>query len=261
MGILNVTPDSFSDGGMHKDISSAVRHGIEMASRGADIIDIGGESTRPGSHPVSAAEELSRVLPVIRELATTLDIPISIDTTKAVVAEKAIEAGAEIINDISALRFDPAMATVAAETECPVIVMHMLGTPATMQKNIFYNSIVTDIIGFLSRTIEDAVKKGISEEKIMIDPGIGFGKRLEQGDNFLIIKELDRFKDLGRPVVAGLSRKAFITALTGKNQAQRDQGSAAAAAIAVLNGADIIRTHNVEATKTALIIADAVKRA
>ncbi len=261
MGVLNTTPDSFSDGGNYPDIISAVEQGIRMVREGVDIIDVGGESTRPGSCPVSEKEELDRVIPVITELASRISIPISIDTTKAAVAKKAVAAGAEIINDISAMRFDPEMLYVVAETGVPVIIMHMLENPRTMQKNIRYDSLIDDILGFLSSIIDNAVKNGVQEDKIVVDPGIGFGKSLKAGDNFKIIKSLHKFKTLGMPLLVGLSRKAFVTGLTGPALQCRDGGSAAAAAIAVCNGADIIRTHNIEAAKTAVIIADAIKRA
>ncbi len=261
MGILNVTPDSFSDGNRYFDKNKAVAHGIELVKQGADIIDVGGESTRPGSFSVSAKEELERVIPVIRDLACKIDVTVSIDTTKAEVAQKALDAGAEIVNDISALRFDPDMGKVVSDYKVPVIIMHMQGTPRTMQKNIHYDSLINDVSAFLKERIKAATEAGIDPEKIIVDPGIGFGKSLKDRDNFSILKHLETFKSIGRPLLVGPSRKAFIAGMAGEDLSQGDNGTCAAVAIAVCNGADIVRVHNVRAMKIAARIADAVKRA
>jgi len=260
MGILNVTPDSFSDGAKFYDLDAAVKHGMEMAEQGADIIDIGGESTRPGSEPVSADEEIRRTEPVIKELSKRIDIPLSIDTTKADVAKRALDAGAEMINDISSLRADPGMVDVVVSYKVPVVLMHMLGSPKTMQQNISYDSIIEDITDFLKERVDFAVAKGIEQSKIIIDPGIGFGKSVVK-DNFEILREMRRFRSLGLPILAGPSRKAFIGRLLDADVDERDTGTLAAVAIAVHNGANIVRVHNVFQTKKAVTLADAVIRA
>ena len=259
MGILNVTPDSFSDGGKFNHRDRAVARGIELVQHGADIIDIGGESTRPGAAPVSPEEEAERVIPVIRSLAGKVDVPLSVDTTKADVAQKALDAGAEIVNDVSAMRADSNMAKVVSDYNACIIIMHMLGTPLTMQKAIHYESLLDDICCFLQGRISAALAAGIRNDKIIIDPGIGFGKSLEK-DNFVILKHLKVFKKFGVPLLVGPSRKAFIARVTGDELDRRDNGTCAAAAIAVCNGADIIRVHNVKAVKDAVMVADAVKR-
>jgi dihydropteroate synthase len=260
MGILNVTPDSFSDGAKFIDLDAAIKHGMEMAEQGADIIDVGGESTRPGADPVSADEEIKRTEPVIRELSKRIDIPLSIDTTKADVARRALDAGAEIVNDISALRFDPEMVDVAVSYQVPVVLMHMLGSPKTMQKNICYDSIIDDITDFLKSRVAFAINKGVERNKIIIDPGIGFGKSVEN-DNFEIIREMRRFGTLGLPVLVGPSRKAFIGRLLNADVDERDIGTLAAVSIAIHNGANIVRVHNVFQTKMAAKVADSVIRA
>lgn len=260
MGIINVTPDSFSDGGKYCEARQAVAHGLALAEQGADILDIGGESSRPGAAPVSAAEEIARVVPVIKELAPRVTIPISIDTTKAEVARQALEAGAEIVNDISALRFDPAMAGVVADYKAPVILMHMLGTPQTMQQDIRYDCLIQDIGTFFMERIGFAVAAGIERDKIILDPGIGFGKSVDK-DNFTILSRLEAFASLGRPLLVGPSRKACIGSLLNAGPAGRDEGTAAAVAIAVYNGAHLVRVHNVAMMKMVVRVADAVKRA
>ena len=260
MGIINVTPDSFSDGGMYLDKGRAVARGEELAAEGADIIDVGGESTRPGAAPVSAEEEIRRVIPVVRELSRRVSIPLSIDTTKAEVARRALECGAEIINDISALRFDPGMAVVASRYNVPVILMHMAGTPRTMQKNTKYACLVEDILQFLRERICVARDSGIEEDKIIIDPGIGFGKNVKR-DNFTILHRLEAFRALGRPVLVGPSRKTFIRNLLGTDAGGSDAGTAAAAVIALYNGANIIRVHDVRTIIAAARVADAVRSA
>jgi dihydropteroate synthase len=248
MGILNVTPDSFSDGGRFLNPRKAVGHARYMAENGADIIDIGGESSRPGAAIVSAEEEISRVIPIIKEICKATDLPVSIDTTKSEVARQALDAGASIINDISALRFDEQMAPVAAEFGCYVILMHMRGTPETMQINTRYNDLIGDVSRFLHDSANKCLEQGISKEKIIVDPGIGFGKSVD--GNLQLIKNLFRLLELDYPLMVGLSRKTFI----GKELKpdNRLPGSIAAACYAVLNGADIVRVHDVKETKMAL---------
>ena len=259
MGILNVAPDSFSDGGKFTDINLAVKHTLIMIADGADIIDIGGESTRPGSEQVSEAEELKRVIPVIEKIREKSDIPISIDTTKAVVAHKAVEAGADIINDISSLRSDPKMVETVRDCDTPVILMHMLGTPKTMQKNPSYNDCVGEIIEFLAERMDYCKKNGISRDKIILDPGIGFGKRLQ--DNLEIIANVNRFAELGVPVMIGASRKSFINMITktDRQASKRIGGSLAAAIMAVMRGADILRVHDVAETVEAMQVVKALR--
>ncbi len=260
MGILNVTPDSFSDGARFFDLDAAIKHGMEMAEQGADIIDVGGESTRPGADTVSADEEIQRTEPVIRELSKRIDIPLSIDTTKADVARKALDAGAEIVNDISALRADPEMVDVAVSYQASVVLMHMLGSPKTMQQDICYNSIIEDITEFLKERINFAINNGVERNKIIIDPGIGFGKSVGN-DNFEIIREMRSFASLGLPVLVGPSRKAFIGRLLDAEVDERDVGTLATVSIAIHNGANIVRVHNVAQTKMASKVADSVIRA
>ena len=260
MGILNVTPDSFSDGARFFDLDAAIKHGMEMAEQGADIIDVGGESTRPGADPVSADEEIQRTEPVIRELSKQIDIPLSIDTTKADVARRALDAGAEIVNDISALRADPEMVDVAVSYQAPVVLMHMLGSPKTMQQDICYDSIIEDITDFLKERIDFAINNGVERNKIIIDPGIGFGKSVGD-DNFEIIREMRSFASLGLPVLVGPSRKAFIGRLLDAEVDERDIGTLATVSIAIHNGANIVRVHNVAQTKMASKVADSVIRA
>jgi len=258
MGILNVTPDSFFDGGKYFDKEKAIEHGIKMVEQGADIIDVGGESTRPYSKRISAQEEMDRVIPVIEELAKKVDVPISIDTYKSEVAKEAINAGASIINDISAFRFDPDMVKVAAEAKVPVVLMHMKGRPENMQDNPQYKNLMEEIISFLRQAKQYAVNNGIKEELIILDPGIGFGKRLEH--NLEIIKSLARLSELNSPILIGPSNKAFIATVVGEDIEDRDTGTMATIACAIMNGAHIVRVHNVEkAVKTAKMV-DAIKR-
>jgi dihydropteroate synthase len=258
MGILNITPDSFSDGGKYFSPKDAVKHGLEMADEGADMIDVGGESTRPGSQPVSIEEETRRVLPVIEKLAGKLKIPISIDTYKASVAERSLLAGARIINDISALRYDQNMGLVAARYQVPVILMHMRGHPATMQDNVVYYSLLSEISMFLKERISEAEKMGISSNRIIIDPGIGFGKALIEG-NLAIIKQLSFLQALKKPILIGPSRKAFIGKILNEEENRRDEGTAIIAAIAINNGANIIRAHDVKIMKKVVKIMDTLK--
>jgi len=260
MGILNVTPDSFSDGADYFDPEAAVRHGMQMAECGADIIDVGGESTRPGADPVCLAEEIRRVVPVIKALAQKIDVPISIDTTKADVAVRAVDAGARMINDISALRFDPDMAAAVKSSGVPVVLMHMLGRPKNMQKHIRYESLMDDICLFLKDRVDFAVENDIEPGRIIVDPGIGFGKSVEN-DNFEILKKLNRVCLLGYPVLVGASRKAFIGQLLNADVSDRDIGTLAAVSISVHNGANIVRVHDVSRMKLALRVADRILRA
>lgn len=257
MGILNVTPDSFYDGSKYSDVKKAVEHAVEM-SRYADIIDVGGESSRPGSEQVSADIELRRVIPVIKEISKKTDAKISIDTTKSNVAEEAINAGASIINDISALRLDEKMADVVRKYDADVVLMHMKGMPKTMQLNPYYDNVIDEILSFLKERLNFVVAFGIKKEKIIIDPGIGFGKRIE--DNLNIIKNLAQFKILNCPILIGTSRKSFIGTLTGDiPPEERLEGTIASVAITVMNGADIVRVHDVKEIYKAIRIADALK--
>jgi len=261
MGVLNVTPDSFSDGGKFDTMDVAVEYALRMAQDGADIIDIGGESTRPGADTVSPEEEERRVLPVITKLLVESSVPVSIDTYHSSVARAAIDAGADIINDISALRFDQSMAELAARTKVPVVLMHMLGTPKDMQDDPHYADCVVEIDNFLDERIEFCHRSGIDKSKIILDPGIGFGKRLS--DNLDIIARLGELKHFSLPLLVGTSRKSFIEMLhpTGKAPEKRLGGSIAAMVAAVSNGADIVRVHDVPQTVEALKIVQAVKRA
>jgi dihydropteroate synthase len=257
MGIINCTPDSFAV--RSSSAVEAVAAARQMIAEGADLLDIGGESSRPGSDPVTLETELDRVIPVIERVRSFSDIPLSIDTTKARVAEKALTAGADIINDISALAFDPDMAGMAAEAACPIVLMHMKGTPKTMQENPHYDDVAAEVSQYFIERMESARSCGIKEENIILDVGIGFGKRTE--DNVLLLKQLRKFTAFGRPLLIGVSRKRFIGELTGRPVDQRLEGSLAAAAVAVQNGADIIRTHDVAATRQAVIIAAALREA
>jgi dihydropteroate synthase len=260
MGILNVTPDSFSDGGRFNAPEGAVEEGVRMAEEGADIIDIGGESTRPGSDPIPMEEELRRVIPVIRGLAGKINIPLSIDTMKAGVASEALSAGAEIINDVSAMNYDDHMANVIADAGAAVILMHMRGSPKVMQTvDLTYRSLRGEIIAFLKNRIERAVEKGIDLEQIMVDPGLGFGKT--QTDNLRLIKYLNEFKVLARPIVIGASRKTFIGKITGGTPLERGEGTAAVITAAIMNGCSVIRVHDVSAMKKVAAMTDAVMRA
>jgi dihydropteroate synthase len=259
MGILNITPDSFSDGGVHFSLSGAVESGLRMADDGADIIDIGGESTRPGSEPVSLDEELRRTLPVIESLASKVRVPISIDTYKAAVARRAIDAGASIVNDISGLRFDPEMPAVVSHYGVPVVIMHMKGSPKDMQQHPSYSALIPEILEFMSARIAFALRAGIAEDRIIIDPGIGFGKTFDH--NLQILHNLERFASLGRPILVGPSRKAFIGEILGNAPVtDRLEGTAAAVAISIMNGANIVRVHEVKEIARVAKVADAIKR-
>jgi dihydropteroate synthase len=259
MGVLNVTPDSFSDGGLFFDKKTAIAHGLKMVEEGADFIDIGGESTRPGSKPLGLDEELRRVIPVIESLAKEVDAPISIDTYKSAVAKKAIEAGAQIINDISGLNLDPSLSQVAAKEDVPLVLMHIRGNPETMQKNIHYDSLFSEIIQYLRNSIQRAESAGVDPEQIIIDPGIGFGKTVE--DNLLILKNLQEFKILGKPLLLGTSRKSFIGKILNADVTGRLEGTLSSIVVGALNGAHIIRCHDVLQAKRAIAITDAVRQA
>jgi len=267
MGVVNVTPDSFSDRGQFFSFKTAVAQGQKLAQEGADIIDIGGESTRPFSDSVSVEEEIRRVVPVIEALARRVSIPISIDTTKAAVARRALDAGASIINDVGALRLDADLATVASEYGVPVVLMHMLGTPKNMQVSPVYDDLISDIKAFLKDAIKRAMQNGILKSNIIIDPGIGFGKTLEH--NLLIIKHLHEFEALDAPVLIGPSRKTFIRKLLKDSEAKDikpdqpvvETGTQAVVCAGVLNGAHIVRVHDVASTRAAIKIIKAIKNA
>ena len=258
MGVINVTPDSFSDGGQFFERRRAVAQGLQLAADGADLIDVGGESTRPYSKGISADEEMNRVIPVIEALKKELAIPISIDTLKAQVAREALRCGASLVNDISALRSDPEMAHVVAEARVPVILMHMKGTPADMQVNPSYEDVAGEIIAFLKGAMDQAVSRGIPRERIIADPGIGFGKTFDH--NLEILKELGRFECLDAPILVGSSRKAFIGRILDKKVHERDTGTMATVAAAVMNGAHIVRVHNVKQAVETVKVIDAIKR-
>jgi len=257
MGILNVTPDSFSDGGRFLSGGQAVSHALRMEREGADLIDIGGESTRPGARPVPAREEMRRILPVIEQLSGRLKIPISVDTSKAVVAEAALQAGASLVNDVTALS-DPAMGEVVARHGVPVILMHTRGTPRTMKSKARYRTLVPEVISELKRSIRKAVAAGIGRKKILIDPGIGFAKSAEQ--SLEIIRRLTEFKRMGFPVVAGPSRKSFIGLALGDLSEDRLLGTAAAVALCAAQGADILRVHDVKEMRQVVDVCQAILR-
>ena len=256
MGILNVTPDSFSDGGQFLKVENAFTHSVKMIEEGADIIDIGGESTKPFADPVSTDEELSRVIPVIEKIRSEYDILISIDTTKSKVAEEAITAGANIINDVSAMEIDENMLQIAKNYNSPIIMMHMKGIPKNMQNNPTYDHLITEIKDYLSSRVKCAINAGIDKKNIIIDPGIGFGKSVEH--NFEIINNLDSFVDLGFPVLLGASRKSFIGLTLNVEEKDRLEGSIAANVIGLQKGAKIFRVHDVLAAKKSLIIANKI---
>jgi len=258
MGILNITPDSFSDGGLYLEHERAIAHGLELIESGADIIDIGGESTRPGADPVPLEEELHRVIPVIEGIRKESDVMISVDTYKAQVAEAALAAGAGMINDISALRFDEEMIDVLLKHDVPIVLMHMQGTPRTMQEDPQYNNVVSDIIEFLRERIAAATAAGIPRERLIVDPGIGFGKLLQH--NLEILRRLDELRALGRPILIGPSRKSFIGQLTGASVEERLPGTIASLVLGIMKGADIIRVHDVREARQAVQVADAIIR-
>lgn len=263
MGVLNVTPDSFSDGGKYFSTGGAVARAMEMIEQGADIIDVGGESTRPKGtydnsyHRVSVQEELDRVVPVIEKIAATADAVMSIDTTKSIVAEEALKAGASMVNDISGLHFDPAIAEVAARWNAGLVLMHIQGTPETMQENPQYDDVVAEVKMSLRQSIAKARHEGVTN--IIIDPGIGFGKNLSH--NLLLIRHLDQFRDLGYPILLGTSRKGFIGTLLNASVSDRLEGTAASVAAGIMNGANIIRVHDVKEMKRIAVVVDAIRNA
>lgn len=257
MGVLNVTPDSFYDGGSWGDPAAAVERGLQMLADGADIVDVGGESTRPGSRPVAPVEELERVMPVIGELHRRApESLISVDTNKAEVADAALEAGAAVVNDISGLTFDPSLADVAAGRGAGLVLMHIQNRPADMQRDPAYADVVEEVASFLADALSRAVAAGVREERIALDPGIGFGKTLAH--NLALINRLDRLHRLGRPVLVGLSRKSFIGALLGNEPGERLAGSLGAAVAAAARGAHVLRVHDVKETVQALGVAEAI---
>jgi len=259
MGVLNVTPDSFSDGGRFFDETKAVEHALAMERDGADILDIGGESTRPGADEVGIDEELSRVIPVIEKLSKRAGLPISIDTRKSKVAEEALKAGASIVNDISGLKFDPQMTPVVSESGSAVILTHSKGDPQTMQLNPVYKNLIGEILEALKEAIAMAKDAGINKDKIIIDPGIGFGKTVEH--NLEILRRLDELKVLGRPICVGASRKSFIGKILGiEHSDERLAGTLAASVIAIAKGANIIRVHDVKEMVRASRVADSILR-
>ncbi|MEX0992425.1 MAG: dihydropteroate synthase [Solirubrobacterales bacterium] len=254
MGVLNVTPDSFSDGGDFLDPAAAEAHARAMVAQGADLVDVGGESTRPGAEPVSLDEELRRVLPVLEGLSEA-GIAISIDTSKAGVVGSALAAGARFVNDVTALRGDPAMAEVVAASSAELCLMHMLGEPGTMQENPRYADVVSDVKRFLEQRLDFAVRQGVAEDRIWLDPGIGFGKALEH--NLALLRRLDEIVAIGRPVLIGASRKRFIGAITGRPERERGAGTLAANLIAYQRGASMFRVHDVAENRDALLLAAA----
>jgi dihydropteroate synthase len=258
MGILNVTPDSFSDGSLFLDPERAVERALEMEREGADSIDIGGESTRPFALPVDEDQELRRVIPVIERLAKRLQVPISIDTYKASVAREAIRAGAEIVNDVSGCTFDPRMLEVVSSSSAGLIIMHTRGMPEEMQRNTDYSAIIQEIIRFLKERISAAESCGISSQRVVVDPGIGFGKSLE--GNLEILRNLDQFSVLYRPIMVGTSRKSFIGTILGRDAGDRAFGTAATVALAVAKGASILRVHDVRQMRDVAIMSNALMR-
>ncbi len=259
MGILNVTPDSFSDGGLYFDKSTAVKRAFQMVEEGADIIDIGGESTRPGSEPINIEEELRRTIPVIKGLIGEINVPISIDTYKSEVAQRALDAGASMVNDISGLRFDPKMPELVEQYKVPVVIMHIRGTPKDMQQNPIYEALIPEILDYFRYSITIATQSGISDEMIIIDPGIGFGKTYDH--NLTLINNLHEFTLLKKPLLIGPSRKAFIGKVLGDVPvAERREGTAAAVAISIMNGANIIRVHDIKEMVRVAKVADAIKK-
>jgi dihydropteroate synthase len=255
MGVVNVTPDSFSDGGLYLDPAAAIEHGRELAADGAEILDVGGESTRPGAAEVSAEEELGRIDPVVAGLAGG-EAAVSIDTSKLAVAEAALDRGAEIVNDVTALRADPEIAALCADRDAGLILMHMQGTPRTMQENPTYDDVVDDVRAFLAERMEAAMSAGVGEERIWLDPGVGFGKTVEH--NAELLRRLGELRELGRPLVVGTSRKSFIGRIDGSAADRRLGGTIASCALAAAGGADVLRVHDVAEVAQAMRVADAI---
>ena len=257
MGILNVTPDSFSDGGMYYDATQAIEFALQMAEEGADIIDVGGESPRPGANTVELQKECDRILPVIEGIRTKSDILISIDTYKSEVARQSIATGAGMVNDISGMTFDPNMVDIIKESGLPVVIMHIKGTPKNMQKNPYYEDLMQELTEYFEERKKFARAKGILDQQIILDPGIGFGKRLQ--DNFQLLRELKKIVDMGFPVLIGPSRKSFIGLTLDLPVDQRLEGTAAAVTTGILKGARIVRVHDVKAMKRVALITDAIR--
>lgn len=257
MGIVNVTPDSFSDGGRFREVDAAVRHAEMLIEEGADVIDVGGESTRPYSTPVELAEERARIEPVIRELCRRFDVPVSIDTQKAMIAEVAIDLGAEIINDVSGLKGDPRMMEIALRTDVGVCAMHMQGTPQTMQDSPHYENVTSEVFDYLRARRDSLIKAGVLRDRICLDPGIGFGK--EHHHNIQLVRQVARFHELGRPLLVGHSRKGFISHLLGDKQRDRTGGTAGVALALALDHVQVIRVHDVATVKDAIRLFEAVR--
>jgi len=257
MGILNITPDSFSDGGRYFSGAAALAGARELVAAGADILDVGGESTRPGSVPVSVEEEMERILPVLTTLRRNLDIPLSVDTYKAAVAEAALAAGADIINDISGLTFDAGMAALVARSGAGLVLMHIQGTPRDMQLNPWYEDVIAEVSRFLKHQLAMAEAAGVGRDQIVLDPGIGFGKRLE--DNLILLRDLGCFESLGLPLLVGPSRKSFIGRILDLPVSERVEGTAAAVTAAILNGARLVRVHDVRPMARVVRVADAIR--
>jgi dihydropteroate synthase len=256
VGVVNVTPDSFFDGGLYFEPARAIERALALAAEGADIIDVGGESTRPGSSPISAKEERRRILPVVEVVKQRPGLLVSVDTTKAEVAEAALTAGADIINDISAGRFDTRMLPLAAESGAGIILMHMKGTPRTMQIAPHYDDLLGEVKTFLRERLEAAESCGLAPESVLLDPGIGFGKKLEH--NLALLNNLEAFRELGRPLVVGISRKSFIGKILNLEAHERLEGTIAAAVVSVLRGASLLRVHDLRAIKRAVAVAEAI---
>lgn len=254
MGVVNVTPDSFSDGGLFLNPDAAIAHGRELLNQGAEILDVGGESTRPGAEEVSAEEEMGRVVQVVAGLAGTATV--SIDTSKATVAEAALDAGASIVNDVTALRHDPEIAALCAERDGGLVLMHMQGEPRTMQENPVYDDVIDDVKAFLAERLRVAVDAGVAEERVWLDPGIGFGKTLEH--NLVLLRRLGELCELGRPLVVGTSRKSFIGKIDGSAVGDRLGGTIASSVVAAIEGADVLRVHDVAETAQAIAVASAI---
>ena len=259
MGILNITPDSFSDGGKYYNLDNAIEYALELISQGVDIIDVGGESTRPGAKAISLKDEINRVVPVIKGIRSVSSIPISIDTYKSEVAKKALDSGANIINDISGLNFDSKMIDIVKEYSVPLVIMHIKGTPQNMQVNPHYDNIIDEIISYFEKRINLCLDYGIPKTHIILDPGIGFGKQLN--DNFVLIRKLNLFAELGYPILIGPSRKSFIGLTLDLPVDDRLEGTAAAITASIMNGARIIRVHDVLEMKRVQIISDKIRGA
>jgi dihydropteroate synthase len=255
MGVVNVTPDSFSDGGLYLDPEMAIQHGVDLAEAGAAILDVGGESTRPGAEEVGVEEELRRVVPVVEGLGGA-GVQISVDTSKAAVAAAALDVGAAIVNDVTALRGDPEMAALCADRGATVVLMHMLGSPRTMQENPVYGDVVAEVKAFLADRVEAAVAAGIAEERIWLDPGIGFGKTAEH--NLELLRRLAELRELGRPLVIGTSRKSFIGRVDGSDAGERLGGTIASSVLAAAEGAAVLRVHDVAEVRQAMAVTTAI---